>query len=84
MTQWSRLVEGTIDKNFELFETYIMKNILALPNDFPIDKYLEEDSEEDGRQAANETDLKFLQEQMENITRRLETVTTSSLIREIY
>ena len=61
-----------------------MKNILALPNDFPIDKYLEEDSEEDGRQAANETDLKFLQEQMENITRRLETVTTSSLIREIY
>ena len=84
LTQWSRLVEGTIDKNFELFETYIMKNILALPNDFPIDKYLEEDSEEDGRQAANETDLKSLQEQMENITRRLETVTTSSLIREIY
>lgn len=39
LTQWSLLVEGTIDKNFELFETYIMKNILALPADFPIDDH---------------------------------------------
>lgn len=74
LTQWSLQVEGTIDKNFELFETYIMKNILALPSDFPIDKFLEEDCEGEGRQAANEKDLKILNEQMDQITKRLEAV----------
>jgi hypothetical protein len=73
LTQWSLQVEGTIDKNFELFETYIMKNILALPSDFPIDKFLEEDSG-DGRQAASEKDLKNLNEQMDQLTKRLEAV----------
>ena len=73
LTQWSLQVEGTIDKNFELFETYIMKNILALPSDFPIDKFLEEDCGE-GRQAASEKDLKNLNEQMDQLTKRLETV----------
>lgn len=42
LTQWTLLVESSIDKNFELFETYIMKNILALPTDFPIDKFSDE------------------------------------------
>lgn len=74
LTQWSLQVEGTIDKNFELFETYIMKNILALPSDFPIDKFLEEDCGEEGRQAASERDLKILNEQMDQLTKRLETV----------
>ncbi len=74
LTQWSLLVEATIDKNFELFETYIMKNILALPNDFPIDKFLEEDCGEEGRRAASENDLKSLENQMEQVTQRLETV----------
>lgn len=64
LTQWSLLVEGTIDKNFELFETYIMKNILALPRDFPVDCCGE----------ASQADLKSLEEQMEQITRRLEAV----------
>ena len=73
LTQWSRLVEGTIDKNFELFETYIMKNILAIPSDFPVDKFLEESADFE-RQAASENDLNLLQDQMEQITRRLEAV----------
>lgn len=73
LTQWSLLVEGTIDKNFELFETYIMKNILALPSDFPIDKFLEEDGQE-GTQAASEKDLKILSDQMDQVTKRLEAV----------
>lgn len=72
LTQWSRLVEGTIDKNFELFETYIMKNILAIPRDFPIDKFLE--SADSDRFVASENDLKSLKEQMEQITKRLELV----------
>lgn len=76
LTQWSRLVEGTIDKNFELFETYIMKNILAIPSDFPIDKFLEEDCGDCGDVgfAASENDLKSLQDQMEQVTKRLELV----------
>lgn len=71
LTQWSLLVEGTIDKNFELFETYIMKNILALPGDFPIDF-------EEGNKpiSVSQSDLKSLQDQMELITRRLESVRT--------
>lgn len=77
LTQWSLLVEGTIDKNFELFETYIMKNILALPRDFPIDKFLEEDCGE-SRQAASEKDLKNLNDQMEQVTKRLEAVITNT------
>lgn len=86
LTQWSRLVEGTIDKNFELFETYIMKNILAIPSDFPIDKFLEEEEVVGGsegqsedehhfkRHAASENDLKSLQDKMDQITKRLEMV----------
>ena len=79
LTQWSRLVEGTIDKNFELFETYIMKNILALPSNFPIDKFLEEESNEE-RDAASENDLKSLQDQMDQITKRLEAVRIQLLL----
>ena len=74
LTQWSLLVEGTIDKNFELFETYIMKNILALPNDFPIDKFLEEECGEEGRRAPSQNDLKSVEDQLDKITRRLESV----------
>lgn len=66
LTQWSLLVEGTIDKNFELFETYIMKNILAIPSDFAID-------EQDG--AAVRTDQTDVDEQMAVISKRLEAVT---------
>lgn len=75
LTQWSLLVEGTIDKNFELFETYIMKNILALPADFPIDKFLDDNSgEEATNETTSESDLKNLEEQMDQITKRLESV----------
>lgn len=83
LTQWSLLVEGTIDKNFELFETYIMKNILALPSDFPIDKFLEEDGEE-GTQAASEKDLKILNDQMEQVTKRLEAVKNRNIMITYY
>ena len=68
LTQWSRLVEGTIDKNFD-----ILKIILAIPSDFPVDKFLEESADFE-RQAASENDLNLLQDQMEQITRRLEAV----------
>lgn len=34
LTQWTLLVEAAIDKNFEIFETYVMKNVLALPAGF--------------------------------------------------
>jgi hypothetical protein len=37
LTQWTLMVEASIDKNFELFETYVMKNVLALPASFPLD-----------------------------------------------
>lgn len=75
LTQWSLLVEGTIDKNFELLETYIMKNILALPSDFPIDKFLEEEEGEgDFRIGATPKDLQNLEDQLEQVTKRLESV----------
>ena len=76
LTQWSLLVEGTIDKIFELFETYIMKNILALPSDFPIDKFLEEEGEGEGdfKIEATSKDLQNLEDQLGQVTKRLENV----------
>ena len=74
LTQWSLLVEGTIDKTFELFETYIMKNILALPSDFPIDKFLDNESEMDEETNQNQNDLKVLEDQIEQVCKRLENV----------
>lgn len=72
LTQWSLLVEGTIDKNFELFETYIMKNILSLPNDFPIDKFLCDQEQEDQEQEIK--GAVDLDEQINQITKRLQSV----------
>lgn len=77
LTQWSLLVEGTIDKNFELFETYIMKNILALPNSFPVDKYLDEAIEENQEEEdlTNEThSLTDLEDKINQLSKRLESV----------
>lgn len=74
LTQWTLLVEGAIDKNFELFETYIMKNILALPADFPIDKFLALEEEAPDYQSATPAALSDLQDRMTIIMRRLKQV----------
>jgi hypothetical protein len=32
--QWSALVEGKFGRNYELFESYVIKNVLVLPDEF--------------------------------------------------
>lgn len=73
LTQWTLCVEASIDKNFELFETYFMKNILALPHDFPIDKFLEED-EGESRVPATTCDLIEIEDKMQQVMRKLKSV----------
>ena len=73
LTQWTLLIEASIDKNFELFETYIMKNILALPADFPIDKFLALEETPDFI-IASPADLSDLQDRMSSVMRRLKQV----------
>lgn len=34
MGQWSALVEGRFGRNYELFEAYVVKNVLLLPDAF--------------------------------------------------
>jgi len=84
LTQWSLLVEGTIDKNFELFETYIMKNILALPLDFPVDKYLEVDDYEDKEEEVSSESLSAikpsdLEAKIDQMSKRIENVSINNL-----
>lgn len=75
LTQWTLLVEASIDKNFELFETYIMKNILALPADFPIDKFLALEEAADFV-TSSPADLADLQDRMSLVMRRLKQVSS--------
>lgn len=74
LTQWTLMVESSIDKNFELFETYIMKNIMALPADFPIDKFLAQEEESPEFVTASPADLADLQDRMSSVMRRLKQV----------
>lgn len=82
LTQWTLLVEGAIDKNFELFETYIMKNILALPSDFPIDAFLEEGQVTGGSREdcgfGTTADLALLDDSMQQTMRKLRMATAKN------
>ena len=70
MTQWTLLAEEVIGKNYDLFETYVLKNVLAMPTGFPYD------DEVCGPNAVNDAELAKLEQEMQEQMRRLKKVTS--------